>query len=308
MVNQLVTVVSRLGVCCGLLLASLILGAPTGQARPDRAGLSARTFYAISDTSYQTWRQGATTDPYPPPARVTRFSARVQYVAFYFQTNYPAQNGGDMEQALARFGITIHTSSGALYTRFANLAVNTQIGWQDSFSYLSTGLARIHAPQIQQDMNGSVYPDDTYRVDLLIDGKLAAHTTFRVGSGRPAHIVPVHPIIQAFYPATEEAYSTWTDFGTVPNKMAFVQGGTQVFFYLRWSNTPTYLPLSIGILDPRQHLLAAHTGLFNVPRTSGYAMYIVVEPDQEPFAPGPYQGEVLFGDQVLAKVPFTIGG
>jgi len=286
----------------------MTLGTPPGHAQPDRAGLSARSFYAISAASYQTWCQGANTDRCPPPTTVIRFPARTQYVAFFFQTNYPVQNVGDMGPALARFGITIHTSTGVLYTRFPNLAANTQIGWQDSFSYLSAGLARIHAPQIEQDRNGSVYPDDIYRVDLLIDGKPAAHTTFRVGSGRPARTVPVHPIIQAFYPATEEAYSTWTDFGTVPKRMTLVPGGAQVFFYLRWSNTPTSLPLSLAILDPRQHTLAAHTGLFRVPRTSGYAMYIVVEPDRNPFAPGLYQGEVLLGDQVLASVPFRISG
>jgi hypothetical protein len=67
------------------------------------------------------------------------------------------------------------------------------------------------------------------------------------------------------------------------------------------------VPLSIGILDPRRHILVAHTGLFEVARTSGYAMHIVVEPDQSPFAAGAYQGEILLGDQVLAKTAFTIG-
>jgi hypothetical protein len=304
---HLAAVVSRIGICFGLVFACMTLGAAAGHAQSDHQGLAAHSFYAIADATYRNWCRDPNDDHCPPPPRVTKFPAREQYVAFYFETNYPAQNAGDMGPALGRFGITIYTSAGTVYTRFSNLADNTQIGWQDSSSLFGAGLARIHAPQIQQDINGSVYPADTYRVDLIIDGKAAAHTTFSVGSGRPAHTAAVHPIIQAFYPATETDYSTWTDFGTIPKKITTVQGGAQVFFYLRWSNTPTDVPLSIGILDPRLHTLVAHTGLFKVTRTSGYAMFIVVEPERSAFAAGAYQGEVLLGDQVLAKTAFTIG-
>jgi len=303
--------IARLAICCGLLLACMSRGATPGQARPSslaaREGLAAHSFYAIAADTYHTWCHGALDDRCPSPARVARFAAQVQYVGFYFETNYPTQHAGDMDQVvLPRFGLAIHASNGSLYTRYASFADNTQIGFQESRAYYSTALALIHAPQIRRDINGSVYPDDTYRADLSIDGKVAAHTTFIVGSGRPAHTAQVHPTIQAFYPATESDYNTWTDFGTVPKKVNTVKGGAQVFFYLSWSNTPTYLPLTLGILDSRQHTLVAHTGVFTLPRPSGYAMHIVVTPDRSPFVPGIYQGEVLTGDQVLATVSFAI--
>ena len=288
-------------------------GAQPGQARVagrmPRAGLAAHSFYAIAAGTYHDWCHGALDNRCPSPARVARFAAGVQYVGFYFETNYPTQHAGDMDLAvLPRFGLAIHASNGSLYTRYASFADNTQIGFQQSRAYYSTALALIHAPQIRQDINGSVYPDDTYRADLSIDGKVAAHTSFIVGSGRPAHTAQVHPIVQAFYPATENDYSTWTDFGTVPTQVHTVVGGAQVFFYLRWSTTPTYLPLRLGILDPRRHILVAHTGVFTLPRPSGYTMHIVYTPDGSPFVPGIYQGEVLTGDQVLATVSFAIAG
>ena len=237
--RHLVDAVSRVGTCCGLLLAIAGVGARGAQARP--AQLAARAFYAISYDSYQRWcLQSA--PACAVPRKATTLPAGTRQVGFYFTLDYPTKHAGDMRAILYRLSITIRTGAGTLFTSYHSLARDTP-AFQVSQVHLSTGAALIHAPQRQQDTTGSAYPDDTYRADLLIEGKPAAHASFIIGSGHaaPQGTPQARSQIRAFYAASETGYSTWTDFKTVPAPAAVLPSGRD--------HGGVLLPALVGAVD-----------------------------------------------------------
>src|SRR5664279_4012113 len=205
------------------LLSGLSLHAPDGA---HAGGLAVTAFYATTagglPTSY--FERWCNLDPTcAPPPVVRAYPAGQTVIDLFYDTNYPAPNILDMQPAVGRFTLVIRAGTGAAFVRCllhpgTFPTCNYNHARSDDRTYYHQGMLEVWAPQQPGDTQASAFPNDSYRAEFLVDGHLAAHTTFRVGSGHPATKPqpPSNNAIVAFYPTTETAYSSWTDFGGTP--------------------------------------------------------------------------------------------
>src|SRR5262249_918805 len=149
----------------------------------------------------------------------------------YFATTYQTQNVLDLENQMYRFGLVIRGSAGAVLVRCS--IAGLQISCNNNHArgafrvYLGNGMFQVWAPQQPQHNRSSAYPADRYRAELLIDGRIAAHTTFTIGhaSSRPAR----QSAITAFFSIPQSVYAAWARRNFVrPYRVSQFKVGTQM--------------------------------------------------------------------------------
>jgi hypothetical protein len=141
-----------------LLVAGLAVGRPAGvHATGDAQIASVTILYATTQATYDTWPK---TSRSVSPPRYDTFTAGTTTVAFYFEWT-----GANPK---TQFQFIIHVPSGGVFTTCGPYALQYGAGW---------AMCSASAP------HNAAYPDATYSVDLLLDGRVAASTSFTVGSG-----------------------------------------------------------------------------------------------------------------------------
>jgi hypothetical protein len=270
-----------------LALAPLLIGSSSAAARSLHSGpapaMRIGAFYPITKAAWTAWNARATA-PQPVPTRA--FSEGTTDVGYYFSYAQVVPHGASYE-------VVVYGQTGAPYIT----------GNLHKFSYTNG--------EVTNDFGGGdPFDSGSYRMDLLLNGVVAASTTFSVGSAtvNAAPISTKQAIgqrVDAFYPITMAAYQAWTGKGPVPAPAhALPRGTTAVGYYIAYQDMyPKRTSFQVVIID--------HTGATYAtgsrhpfPYVGGVQLSYF---GGSPFENGSYRMDLSVNGIVVASVTFSVG-
>jgi S1-C subfamily serine protease len=233
------------------------------------------TFYATSKANYDAW--GATTSA-PSPTPVSLFGASTRIVAFYFKYQDATPN-------VSTYQLVVLDRKGSRY------------------SYGNVHVLKYAADERMISLdNGGPYDQGSFTAELLLNGTVAASTTFSIGA-------PTSQVrISRFSVATAAAYDAWgpkTKWAPPPPISHLPAGTKAVAFYFRYigaiPNVSTYQ------LVLRDHRGAAYfTGKVH-PFQQVASDHMSELDNGGAYDPGAYTAELRVNGKKIASVTFTVG-
>lgn len=259
-----------------LLLDGVVAASTTFTVRATSSAV-VTIFYPATKAALDAWT--ATTSTARPP-RTNTFNAGAGGVAFYFE-----YQGATAK--LTQYQIVIHDHTGAVLTTYGSYTLQHNA---------ALAMRYVTAP------HGSAYPNDSYGVDIVVDGRLAATTRFTVlGQGAS---------IATFYAATKPAYDAWMASASAPpppKTTTFPSGTTIVTVYFGYSGTVANSTLfTINILDHTGATLATH-GPYTLSLGTGLHMSSIDAPAGKAYPVGAYSAQLLVDGHVASSISFAVG-
>ena len=260
-----------------LLVLCTLSGALPSAAH--NAHTTINTFYTATKSAFDTWNSSSSS---PPPPKTSTFPSQVDTIAFYF--DYTGATPGS-----TKYQIVIHDHTGATFAKRGPFPVK-----------YADGL-------IMRTIVES-YSHQTYAADLLIDGKVAASTSFTVGtasSGSGSVSVGV------FYPATKAAFDTWnssTSNARPPKTARFPSGISTVAFYFEYNGAVAKATKYQLIVHDPSGAVFASRGPFTLSYANGLLMRYITAPNNGTYPNGTYSVDVLINKHLTATTSFTVGG
>lgn len=304
----------RSWIACALLCGCL---APALHAqRAGAAQFQVRSFYATTSgtTPYDTIDQWCQSDATCKPPKVGAFPGGQAVLDFYYSTNYQTQSVLDMQNVEGYFAVVLRTSGGRVFLRctlsgFGNPSCDNPHAHGADRVYEGDGMIQLWAPQQPRDMQPSAFPDDTYTAQFLVNGRVAAHTTFRVGAKGAHPTVPAKAKVLALYPVAAQHATGGGQGGDPPRLATFPSASSTLYVYLRYRNFSTTMPVTLQVTQPIQRLPLAVVGPFHVTTPSGRGIISVPAPAGDGYYDGgTYTATLLAGTTgtPIAHVTFQV--
>jgi hypothetical protein len=231
------------------------------------AGVVIKAFYPATSMSL---------DAAKPTPRVSRFDSGISGVSFYIVVR-GASSGRTHLRIVTR---------GPGGAQFAT----RDVGVATSANYSVFIIAG--AP------HNAVYPDGSFTADLLVDGKVAAHTSFTVGVA-----------VDGFYTTSFAAYNAFSkgaNSPAPPRTASFSTSTLAVYLYVSYVGARARSTRMQFVVRTPSGATLKDPVLVTLEHTNGSVMIQVPAPKLF-YAAGSYTSEVLINGRVAARTAFTIG-
>lgn len=239
--------------------------------------VKAVAFYTATKAADDAWR--ASSSPAAPP-KTSVFPHGTTLVAFYFHYL------GARPHA-TQFSIIVHGPSGGTYVSSGPYTLLYTDGYD---------MDKVTPP------SGGAYPDGTYSADLILAGRVSAHTTFTIRSVSAINV-------QTFYPATKAAYDAWNASNTAPpppHTTTFRSGTTVVAFYFAYTNATVNLTQFTIVVHNQSGATVATHGPYALTLKNALHMSLVDAPAGHAYADGSYSADLLIDGKVVKSAAFTV--
>jgi hypothetical protein len=270
-----------------ITLVSLVTGGSLAAARPLQPApaysMRISAFYPITKAAYTAWNAKATA-PAPVPTRT--FATDTTDVGYYFYYHGVVANS-------TNYQVVVYDHAGAAYStgnthkpHYATGAVTNYFG------------------------GGAPFDNGSYRMDLLLNGVVAASTTFTVGTATVSATqisteAAIGKRINKFYAISMAAYKVWTTNAPAPAPTrAFPKGTADVGYYIAYQGMIAK-GTSFQVVINDQTGVAYATGAKHVfPYVRGEQLSYF---GGVPFENGTYHMNLIVNGIVVDSVTFTIG-
>jgi hypothetical protein len=269
-----------------LALTSLVIGGSMATARPlqqsPASAMRVSAFYPITKAAYTVW---APKTKAPAPAVTRVFPKGTTDVGYYFHYH------GVVAHATI-YQVVIYDQTGAPYLT----------GNNHKAVYSSGEVANYFG-------GGKPYDNGSYRMDLLLNGVVAASTTFSVGTAA----VSTTPIstggaigqrVNTFYPISLAAYKAWTAHTPAPApSRVFPRGTTTIGYYIAYQDMAAKSTFQV-VIDDQAGAASATGSKHAFPYVKGEQLSYF---SGTTFKNGTYHMDLIVNGIVVDSVAFTVG-
>jgi len=268
-----------------LALTSLAIGSSMATARPLQQSpafaMRISAFYPITKAAYRIWLP----NPKAPAPPVTHaFPKGTIDVGYYFHFH-------DVVAHRTTYQVVVYDQTGAPYST----------GNIHKASYFTGEIANYFG-------GGEPFDNGSYRMDVQLNGVVAASTTFSVGTAMSVTPISTEGAIgqrvNTFYPISLAAYKSWTSHAPAPApSRAFPRGTTSIGYYIAYQDMATKSTFQVVIDD--QSGAASATGskhAFSYPRGEQLSYF-----SGPAYKNGAYHMDLIVNGIVVDSVAFTVG-